>query len=244
MENTSLIALSRQGTLRRQLNIIANNLANMNTTGFKAKKMMFIEHLTRSEGGNGIAGQPISFVRDIATMRDTAAGTLKETGNPLDLAIRGPGYFVVETEDGERYTRNGHFRLDEAGQLVTQGGNPVLSDSGQPFFFNPEDSEIRVAPDGTVSTDNGELGRIRVVRFENDQELRETTGGLLTSESPPQDVETPDVAQNMLENSNVQPIMEIARMIAVERAYSDVKRFIAREDERIRTMMRELNKPV
>ena len=175
-------------------------------------------------------------------MRDTAAGTLKETGNPLDLAIRGPGYFVVETEDGERYTRNGHFRLDEAGQLVTQGGNPVLSDSGQPFFFSPEDSAIMVAPDGTVSTENGELGRIRVVRFENDQELRETTGGLLTSESPPQDVETPDVAQNMLENSNVQPIMEIAKMIAVERAYSDVKRFIAREDERIRTMMRELNR--
>ena len=244
MENTSLIALSRQGTLRRQLNIIANNLANMNTTGFKAKKMMFIEHLARSGGGGGIAGQSISFVRDIATMRDTTAGTLKQTGNPLDIAIRGPGYFVVETEDGERYTRNGHFRLDEAGKLVTEGGHPVLSDSGQPFFFNPEDSEIRVAPDGTVSTDNGELGRIRVVRFENDQELRETTGGLLTSESPPQDVETPDVAQNMLENSNVQPIMEIARMIAVERAYSDVKRFIAREDERIRTMMRELNKPV
>ena len=242
METTSLIALSRQDTLRRQLNIIANNLANMNTTGFKAKKMMFVEHLVRSDGGNGIAGQPISFVRDIATIRDTAAGTLKETGNPLDLAIRGPGYFVVETEDGERYTRNGHFRLDEAGQLVTQGGNPVLSDSGQPFFFSPEDSAIMVAPDGTVSTENGELGRIRVVRFENDQELRETTGGLLTSESPPQDVETPDVAQNMLENSNVQPIMEIAKMIAVERAYSDVKRFIAREDERIRTMMRELNR--
>ncbi len=244
MENTSLIALSRQGTLRRHLNIIANNLANMNTTGFKAKKMMFIEHLVPSEGGTGIAGQPISFVRDIATMRDTAAGTLKETGNPLDMAIRGPGYFVVETEDGERYTRNGHFRLDEAGKLVAEGGHPVLSDSGQPFFFSPEDSEIKVAPDGTVSTENGELGRIRVVRFENDQELRETAGGLLTSESFPQDVETPDVAQNMLENSNVLPIMEIAKMIAVERAYSDVKRFITREDERIRTMMRELNRPV
>ena len=244
MENTSLIALSRQGTLRRHLNIIANNLANMNTTGFKAKKMMFIEHLTRSEGGDSITGQPISFVRDIATMRDTAAGTLKETGNPLDMAIRGPGYFVVETEDGERYTRNGHFRLDEAGQLVTQDAHPVLSDSGQPFFFSPEDSEIKVAPDGTVSTENGELGRIRVVRFENDQELRDTGRGLLASEKPPEDVETPDVAQNMLENSNVQPIMEIARMIAVERAYSDVKRFIAREDERIRTMMRELNRPV
>jgi len=244
MENTSLIALSRQGTLRRHLNIIANNLANMNTTGFKAKKMMFVEHLARSEGGNGIAGQPISFVRDIATMRDTTAGTLKETGNPLDMAIRGPGYFVVETEDGERYTRNGHFRLDEAGQLVAQGGHPVLSDSGQPFFFSPEDSAIKVAQDGTVSTENGDLGRIRVVRFENDQELRETAGGLLTSESLPQDVETPDVAQNMLENSNVLPILEIAKMIAVERAYSDVKRFITREDERIRTMMRELNRPV
>ncbi len=244
MENTSLIALSRQGTLRRHLNIIANNLANMNSTGFKAKKMMFIEHLVRSEGGETIAGQPIAFVRDIATMRDTTDGTLKKTGNPLDLAIRGDGYFVIETADGERYTRNGHFRLDEAGKLVTQDRHPVLSDSGQPFFFSPEDSEIKIAPDGTVSTENGELGRIRVVRFDNDQELQDKGRGLLASEKPPADVEAPEVVQNTLETSNVQPIMEIAKMIAVERAYDNVRKFISREDERIRTMMRELNRPV
>jgi len=251
MENASLIALSRQDSLRRDLNIIANNLANMNTTGFKAKKMMFIEHLVRNQGGESVGGRNLAFVRDIATMRDTSIGNMKDTGNPLDVAIRGDGYFVIGTDAGERYTRNGHFRLDDAGKLVTQGGHPVLSDSGQPFFFGPEDTQIKIARDGTVSTNNGgstltsnEVGRIRVVRFANDQKLHDTAAGLLTTDQPAEDVQDPEVVQGVLENSNVRPIAEIAKMIAVQRAYEGVKRFINREDERIRTMMRELNRPV
>ena len=244
MENTSFIALSRQGTLRRQMSIIAHNIANMNTTGFKGEKMMFIQHLEKSQGGERILGDKIAFVRDIATVRDTSDGPLVKTGNPLDLAISGDGYFVIETAAGERYTRNGRFRLDEAGQLVNQKGNAVLSDGGQPFFFAPGDTEITVTRDGTITTENGALGRLRVVTFENQQELRASAGGLCSSPTQPTDVEDPDVVQGMLESSNVQAIIEMTKMISVHRAYENIKRFIDREDERIKTMVEELARPV
>ena len=188
MENTSFIALSRQGTLRRQMSVIAHNIANMNTTGFKGEKMMFIQHLEKSRGGERILGEKIAFVRDIATVRDTSEGSLTKTGNPLDMALSGDGYFVVETEAGERYTRNGRFRLDEAGQLVNQQGDAVLSDGGQPFFFAPGDTEITVSRDGIITTENGALGRLRVVTFENQQELSASAGGLYSSEAQPTDV--------------------------------------------------------
>lgn len=242
METTLLIALSRQSALRRQMDVVANNIANMNTTGFKSEKMMFIQHLVRSRGGERIMGERLAFVRDIATMRDTSEGPLEKTGNPLDVAVRGDGYFVVSTDGGDRYTRNGHFRLDDGGQLVTQAGDPVLSQGGQPFFFSPEDTEIHIARDGTVSTENGELGRIRIVRFDQEQELRIVAGGLYNSEQAPLDVDKPELVQRMLEGSNVLAIIEMTRMIETSRAYDSAKKMIDREDERIKTMIKELAK--
>lgn len=244
MENTSFVALSRMTTLRRQLNVIANNLANMNTTGFKGEKMMFVEHLIRSRGGERILGDEIAYVRDIATVRDLSEGPLKATGNPLDVAIHGEGYFVVETGNGDRYTRNGRFSLDESGQLTTMNGDPVLSDSGQPFFFSPEDRNIEITRDGTITTENGQLGRLQIVRFENPHELKEISGGLFDSEAPPLDVDEPNVVQSMLESSNVEPIVEMTRMISVHRAYKGVQKLVESENERVKKMIGELAKPV
>ena len=113
MENTSFIALSRQSALRRQMDVVANNVANMNTAGFKGERMMFVEHLVKSKGGEKILGDRLSYVRDISTMRDLSDGPLEKTGNPLDLAITGDGYFMVQTDVGNQYTRNGRFQLDE-----------------------------------------------------------------------------------------------------------------------------------
>ncbi len=240
MENTSFIALSRQGTLRRQMSVIANNIANMNTTGFKGEKMMFIQHIVKTPSSDRLGQDRLAFVRDIATVRDTSEGPLKRTGNPLDVAISGDGYFVVETPSGELYTRNGHFRMDETGQLVTQNGDPVLSDGGQPFFFSPEDTDITISRDGTVSTENGTLGRLRVVSFENKQDLRMVAGGLMASNKTAEDMDSPDLVQHMLEGSNVQPIIEMTRMIETQRSYDGAKKLIDREDERIKRMINEL----
>ncbi len=242
MENTLFVALSRQVTLRRQMDVVANNIANMNTTGFKGEKMMFVEHLVRSKGADNILGEKLNYVRDIATVRDTTKGHINQTNNPLDLALTKDGYFVIETQSGEKYTRNGRFQLDATGQLVNQSGDPVMSNTGQPFFFGPTDTDINIASDGTVSTENGTLGRLRVVSFESEMKLKQTGAAMFTSSdaNPPTDIEIPTVLQGALENSNVQPIIEITKMITVSRQYDGIKNFIGKEDERQKTMIREL----
>ncbi|MGJ3258645.1 MAG: flagellar basal-body rod protein FlgF [Rhodospirillales bacterium] len=242
MENTTYVALSRQATLRRQMDVVANNLANMSTHGYKSGQMMFVEHLTKSKGGESLLTPKLAYVRDIATMTDTKPGAIESTGNPLDIAIQGEGYFVVQTPEGEHYTRNGRLQLDNTGQLVNQLGQPVLADGGAPLIFAPEDTEIVISKDGTVSTNNGELGKLRVVRFDNDQLLDRTSGAQFTTteDNPAQDVEDPTVLQGAVEGSNVEPILEMANMISVHRAYDSVKSFIEREDERQRSMIREM----
>jgi len=240
MESSTYIALSRQGGLRRQLDVVANNLANMNTAGFKGEKMMFVEHLVRSRGGNMPVNEKTSYVRDIATLRDFSEGPLEQTGNPLDLAIDGEGFFTIQTDQGDQYTRNGHFELDQAGQLVTKSGAPVLAEGGNPVFFAPGDTKIAISKDGTISTQNGDLGKLAIVNFTNAQVLRPGAGGLFATDATPNVVATPNVQQGMLEGSNVLPIVEMANMINVHRTYDGVKAFIDREDQRMRKMVRDL----
>lgn len=240
METTTYIALSSQGVLRREMNAIAHNLANMNTTGFKGERMMFVDHLQRSRSGDFIADQRLSFVRDVASFRDTSAGPIEQTGNTLDVAIHGDGYFVIQTPGGDQYTRSGNFRLDNGGQLVTQDGMPVMSSAGAPIFFAPEDTAITIAGDGTVSTENGQLGKLRVVTFDNDQDLQSSGGGLYTTAQPPIDKPDAEIAQHALEKSNIQAILEMTRMMEVNREYSRAKSLMDKEDERIRKMVREL----
>jgi flagellar basal-body rod protein FlgF len=242
MENTMYVALSRQSTLRRQMDVVANNLANMSTHGYKSGQMMFVEHLTKSKGGDSLLTPKLAYVRDIATMTDVKPGPVETTGNPLDIAIQGEGYFVVQTPEGERFTRNGRLQLDNTGQLVNQLGQAIMADGGAPLIFAPEDTEIVISSDGTVSTNNGELGKLRIVNFDNDQVLERTSGAQFTTteDNPAQDVESPSVLQGAVEGSNVEPILEMANMIQVHRAYDSVKSFIDREDERQRSMIKEL----
>jgi flagellar basal-body rod protein FlgF len=224
------------------MDIVAHNIANMNTVGFKGQDMMFVEHLVKSPGGDKLLGNKLAYARDIATMINFNEGPIEKTGNPLDLAITGDGFFVVETPQGERYTRNGRLKLNDGGQLVNQNGQPVLSSTGQPFFLAPEDTQITVSRDGTISTNNGNLGKLKLVRFENPQQLKRTAGGLYSSEAPPVDVEQPSINQGMLEGSNIQPIFEMAKMIEIHRTYESVRSFIDREDERMRNMIREMSR--
>jgi len=237
MENTALIALSHQAALRRQMDVVANNFANVNTTGYKGERMMFVQHLVRGGEGNAPGGDKLAFVRDIATARDFSQGREQETGNPLDLAIEGDGFFVVESPTGERYTRNGRFRMDESGQLINEQGMPVQTTSGGPIYFGPTDTEITVAKDGTVSSENGVIGRLRIVRFDNPNNLRVVAGGLMSSQDPPIAMDSANVLQGVLEGSNVEPISELVRMISVHRAYDHARRLIDSEDDRIKKMV-------
>ena len=187
MENALLVGLSRQMALGRELDVIANNLANVSTTGFKARSSRFAEYLMPKARGDAFqaSDRKVGFVVDRGTALDTTAGPIESTGNPLDVAIKGDAFFAVQTPAGERYTRAGSFQVNAAGQLVTNDGYPVLGDGG-PLQFGPQETGLAIAPDGTVSTSQGARGKLRLVRFDDAQALANEGANLFSSKTQPQ----------------------------------------------------------
>ena len=242
MENSLYVALSHQTALVRQLDMVANNMANVNTTGYKQTSPLFTQYLDESMSADRPPVDKISYVQDFGTIRDFSPGALNATGNPLDLAIDGEGFFVIETPDGEQFTRNGHFKIDADGLLVNSDGFPLFSENRTPFFFAPNEKEINITRDGMVTTENGIIGQIRVVGFSSLQKLRETYNGLYTTTTDNQPFDmTPNIEQGMLEASNVQPVVEMTKMIQLQRAYEAAQRMIEREDARITSAINALS---
>lgn len=236
MENSLFVALSRQMTIQRQMEIIANNLANADTGGFKSERLMFAEHLERTERG----ADPLAFVSDVATATDLREGSMASTGNPLDVAIRGRGWLVIDTPQGPRYTRDGHLRLDATGTLVNKQGFPVRSDSGGPIVFTPVDRVITIKADGSVEADGQSRGRIGVVGFDNPQRLEKVAGNLYRTDAVPAEAPEAEVVQGMIEDSNVEPVIEITRMMTALRTYQGVQRLVQEEHDREREMIRRV----
>ena len=241
MENTTYIATSRQAALMRKLEVIANNMANANTTAFKGDEIMFREYLVPTRSTKSPLGGNLSFVQDVGVLRDTREGPLTSTGNPLDVAIHGDAYFEVETESGMRYTRNGHFRTDEAGMLVDDQGDAVMDSRDQPIIFAPNESRITITPDGSVATNTGVIAKLKTVRFDNPQSMRRVGGGLYDSTDDPEDVTRPQLAQGMLEESNISPIQEMTNLISVTREYESNQKIIDAETDRIQKAMSVLS---
>lgn len=232
MQNTSYIALSRQAALWRQLDVVANNMANTNTPGYKGQEMMFREYLVPTRSTERALGGKLSFVQDVSVLRDTREGPLTKTDNPLDFALHGDGYFEIETEAGMRYARNGHFRLDQTGMLVNSQGFAVMDERDQPIIFAPNETRIEVASDGTISTENGRVTKLKVVKFANDQELRNAGDSLYDTTQTAETVERPVIVQGMMEESNVQPVVEMTKMTQILRDYEGVQKMLDNEHER------------
>ena len=241
MENTTYIALSRQAALMRKLEVIANNMANTNTTGFNSDEMLFREFLVPTRSSKHTVGDKLSFVQDTGLLRNTQEGPLLSTGNTFDFAMHGDAYFEVETEAGMRFTRNGHFRTDEAGMLVDSKGNAVMDSNDRPIIFAPNETNITVTPDGSVTTNTGVIAKLKAVRFDNPQTMRRTGDGLYDSVDDPQPVDRPEIAQGMLEQSNVQPVMEMTNLISVTREYESNQKIIEAENSRMLKAMQVLS---
>ncbi|HEV2674075.1 MAG TPA: flagellar basal-body rod protein FlgF [Aliidongia sp.] len=238
MQTATYVALSRQAVLGRQLDVIANNLANMSTAGFKNEKQLFQEYLEPSP----VRGQTIAYVRDAGVVRDARQGDLARTGNPLDVGISGNGYFQVNTVDGPRFTRNGRFQLDSGRTLVTAQGYQVLNATGQPITIPQGSTSISIGSDGSIATETGPVNKIAVSAFANQQDLVPAGNGLYATSATP----TPDTAstvhQGMLEDSNVQPILEMTQMLDVQRAYTTAQNIVEGEDTRLRNAIDKLSK--
>ncbi len=227
-EVTGYITLSRQMAVQRQMEVIANNLANMSSTGYKAESVLFEEYLEQTEDGD-----TISYVRDYGTSRDLSEGEFTPTGNPMDVAITKGGYMTVETDTGLYYTRNGNLRLDATGQLVTDEGFPILDDKGKPIVVTPDDPTFEIAKDGTISNSLGPVAKLSVVSFENEQALSPVGSGLYQTEEPEIEPEGVSVMQGMLETSNVLPIKELTKMIDLSRSYQSTASLMKKDDDLI-----------
>jgi flagellar basal-body rod protein FlgF len=243
MQNPTYIALSGQMAIMRQMDVVANNLANLSTPSFKGEQMVFSQYLAKTPGGETLA-----YVEDAGTTRDLRQGALARTGNPLDFAIEGSGYFTVQTPLGQRYTRNGHFQLDSQNELITSQGYPVLSDSGQPIVLPATARDVTVAPDGTISVSQAGstiqpvLGKLQVVDFASPQAVTPSANGLWVTDQTPQPSTTATVQQGMTEESNVQPVVELTRMLTVSRNAGFFKTFLEQEDQRRGNAIDKLSK--
>lgn len=233
MDIASSVATSRLVAQQRTLDVIADNLANANTPGYKAERVQFSDWLSKQSGGSTPpGGTPIAYTQDRATWREQQAGTITHTGNPLDLAITGNGYFTVSTPSGPRLTRDGRFSLLPSGTVSDTAGNAVLDSNGQPIQLAPADTNISIAGDGTVSTANGQVGKIGVVQPSDPHLLRAEGNTLFSSGSTTAPVASPALEQGAVEESNVQPVMEVTRMIDGERQFEFLAQFVQAESDR------------
>ncbi|WMT85716.1 flagellar basal-body rod protein FlgF [Pelagibacterium sp. 26DY04] len=241
IENAQLIGLSRQMALQRQMDVVANNLANINSTGFKAEAILFEEYIMPVAADRTFprGSQELSYVQDWATMHDLAPGAVTQTGNPLDLALAGEGFFAVQAPEGIRYTRNGAFEINSDGVLVTQNGYPVLTDGGNQIVFAPEEIDIAITPEGAVTSSAGNKGALQVVEFENAQELTRT-GDTMFAGGTPLPATATAVVQGALERSNVSGVGEMTEMIRVTRAYSSLADLMNKQDELRRSAIQRL----
>jgi flagellar basal-body rod protein FlgF len=220
MDNSLLVSLSQQLAAYQSMDVIANNIANASTPGYRREEQTFREYVAQlpPEEGNSTP-QTLTFVQDGGVVRDMSEGPLRSTGSPLDLAIHGKGFFVVQTANGERYTRNGHFQLDQSGQIVDDNGDALQGDGGAITINATDDGEVHVGADGTLSGHKGQIGKLRMAAFADETTLSKEGASLYSSTATPTQASAAEIRQGMLEESNVQPVVEISKMVETMRAY-------------------------
>ena len=250
MQNALLVGLSRQVALSRELEVVANNIANINTSGFKADGAVFEEFIGKTARSGNVSRRDsqVSFVRDRATWIDMSQGTIERTGNPLDVAIVGKAFMAVQTPDGERYTRNGGMQINARGELVTSEGYQVLGESG-PIVMQPKDRDISISKDGTISVREGaatgtesQRGKLRLVAFGNPGQLRKDGSGTFTAPdgvAPVADTVS-HFSQGSIEKSNVRSVIEMTRMIEVTRSYTQVATMLSQQSDLKRSAVERL----
>jgi flagellar basal-body rod protein FlgF len=246
MENTTYISLSLQTALQKQMDMVANNIANMTTAGFKNKRMIFMEYLMEPKGETGIQADRVSMVLDYGSFRDLREGPQEQTGNPLDIALKGEGYLSVQTAQGERFSRGGRLQLNNERTIVDSAGTPVLDQAGQPIQVPETARAIRITGDGVIQADGQQIGQFKVTRFDKPQFLREVSAGQYDNPDDAAGAQQGPgetrVLQGVLEGSNVSAVLEMTEMINIQRQYRNVQRMIEGEHQRIRDAMSRITR--
>ena len=245
MENSIYLALSKQMVQRANMNVIANNIANANTSGFRAQNLIFEEYLSDPRGRttDKAADDDLSFVYNRAEYENTQQGSFSFTGNSLDVALAGPGFFGIQGPEGEvMYSRAGQFQIDSTGTLMNTAGFAVASSGGGNITIPANSTEIKIDNRGFVSNQDGQLGQIMVVEFENAQVLEAQGNLLYRSPVEGEEAQNTTVKQGQLEGSNVQPVVEMTRMIETLRSYQSVQNILQTENDRLRGAIQRLTR--
>lgn len=234
MEATGYVTLTRQSGLLREMEIVANNIANSATAGFRREGVVFSEFVRRAGDAPSL-----SMAQAGARHVDLAEAGLARTGGALDFAIRGEGFFLLETPEGPRLTRAGAFSPGPDGAILSPDGHRLMDAGGAAVVLPPGAGAIQLGPDGTLTEGGRPVARIGVWLPADPLSLRHAAGTLFAAEGAVP-AEGATLVQGALEDSNVEPVAEMARMIEVQRAYELGQGFLDREDERLRAMIRTL----
>jgi flagellar basal-body rod protein FlgF len=236
MDAAGYATLNRQSGLMREMAVVANNIANVSTAGFRRESVVFSEYVARMD-----EDPSLSMAHASGRHVDLTQATLAQTGGSFDFAIQGDGFFLIETPEGDRLTRAGAFTPGAEGELVTPDGYRLLDAGGAPVFVPPDAKAVGLSQDGTLSANGQPIAQIGLWQPADPMALRHQSGTLFDGgEIEP--VENGTVLQGMLEDSNVQPVSEIARMIEVQRAYELGQKFLDAEDDRVRGVIQALGR--
>lgn len=222
MDSSIYIVLSKQMAQFQDMEMTSNNIANVNTPGYRAQKMIFSQYLSDA----GKFGQKDAYADTPSSYRDLTSGALKNTGNPLDLAIKGDAYFQVETPLGTRYTKSGGFQVNGQGLLVNVDGYPVLGNDGAQITLPPTARNIVINGAGFVTVDGLTVGQLGVMEFANQQAMTRMGNSLYASDEAPQASATARVVQGAIEGSNVNSVSELVRVMEISRSVSSTAKFI------------------
>lgn len=243
MDNTLYIGLAAQSALKRQMDVLAHNVANVNTTAYNKENVLFKEYLMDVGGNSASSGGKISTVLDVGTIRDLEEGAITSTGNPLDFAISGRAYLKVNNAAGDEfYTRNGRMTLSENRELITLSGNIVLNSDNTPIIINPDDTGFKITEQGMLSSESRQIAQLGIYSFENERNMKRSGDSLYSSEQPAIVATDYKIIQGSIENSNVNAVMAVTEMIDISRKYESLTRSMGKLQDMRRDSLNRLAK--
>lgn len=240
MQSSIYIALAAQRVMQHQLDTIANNVANMNTVGFRAESIKF-DTLVNSAEADGINFPTVGKITPSPTQ-----GTLDRTGNPLDISLSGPGWFAIETPQGTAYTRDGRLKIDTFGELRSVDNYPVLDAGQAPIVLNPDGGDIEITEDGRIRQNNRIVGNIGVFELSEDQISSRFENSAFFTKSEPVPIApggATKVSQGFVETSNVDPLAQMAHLITVQRYFESLNAAVKDSEDSIDRTVREIGEP-
>lgn len=237
MTSTVYVALSAQMAADKRLATIANNVANLNTPGFRAEEVRFSALM------DGSGSSQVAYVSEGESFTSLKAGPVTPTGNPLDVAVEGKGWFAVRTPAGVGYTRDGRMRMSPEGELRTMGDMPILDSGGAPIIIDPAGGQVRIGADGSISQNRKQVGRIGLYLLPEGANLTRHDGSTVIADRPGtlvQDFTVDSVRQGFIEGANVDPIMEMTRLITLQRAFEEAASAVSQTEEATSSTIRQL----